>query len=58
MGEWDAEIEFWAYDRARPGTQMIWVCCQDGPARRIFVKGENDHEMEGWRRVFQFWVPV
>lgn len=55
---WKKRLEFYAYGKARPGTQMIWVAHRGDPERCIFLKGGlPDTSLDGWRRKFEFWVP-
>lgn len=54
---WKTRLEFYAYDRARPGTNMIWIGYHAGPDRCIFVKGDEADTIPGWSCQFKFWVP-
>lgn len=54
---WDAYLEFFAYERQRPGTHMIWIAYHSDPERCIFLKGNHTDVLPGWERRLEFWVP-
>lgn len=54
---WKHRMEFFAYDRPRPGTYLIWVAYRGDPDRCLLMKGQREDVLEGWERKLEFWVP-
>lgn len=54
---WTKRLEFFVYSSQRPGTDMIWIAYCGDPQRCIFVRGGPSDTLNGWERMFGFWVP-